>query len=112
MHEGIPVCLAVERMRPANNDQLLAYHYLHEHCDLLPQEEQLSYVKLQRSEQPTNVKRRKRESDDESDATDSDMPELQEDSEVDEPRKVNLEDDESDDGESDEEVEEQKIFLS
>ena len=71
--EGIPVCLAVKRIRPANNDQLLAYHYLHEHCDLLPKEKQLSYVKLQRSEKPTIVKRKRDRSDD----TDSDMPELE-----------------------------------
>ena len=71
--EGIPVCLSIERIRPANNDQLLAYHYLHEHCDLLPKEEQLSYIKLQRSERPT-IAKRKHENDSD---TDSDMPVLE-----------------------------------
>ena len=99
MCESIPVCLAIERMGPANNDQLLAYHYLHEHCDLLPEDEQLSYVKLQRSEQPTIVKR-KRESD-----SDSDMPELECSSEEEEPEDDRQEEEESDDDDSDEEVE-------
>ena len=105
MCEGIPVCLAVERIRPANNDQLLAYHCLHKHCDLLRKEEQLSYAKLQRSEQPTIVKR-KREPDDD---TDSEMLEL-ESSEAEEQPEESEEEEESDDDEeeSEREVEQQE----
>ena len=71
---------------------------LHEHCDLLPKEEQLSYIKLQRSERPT-IAKRKRENDSD---TDSDMPVLENsdsDSEQDEHESDNEEE------ESEEEVE-------
>lgn len=112
MCEGMPVCVAVERMRPANNDQLLAYHHLHEHFDLLPQEEQWSYVTLQRSEKPTIGKRKKRECDEDSEGskTDPGMPDLsdKEESDNDNSRKVYLVDDESDDGEPEQEVEDPK----
>ena len=83
------------RIRPASNDQLLSYHHLHDHCDLLPR-----YVKLQRPQKPTIGKRKEREIDEESEGaeTDPDMPELSDESEDDELRNLDLIVRDSDDG--------------
>ena len=96
-------------MRPANNDQLLAYHHLHEQCHLLPQEEQLAYIKSQRPGKPTIEKRKERESDEESEGsmTNPDLSHSsnQEESGDDEPRKVDLIDREFDDAATEDEKE-------
>ena len=42
--EGVPFCLATDKIRPANDAQCLAYQYLHGGEDRLPPEEQQSFI--------------------------------------------------------------------
>ena len=74
-------------------------------CDLLQKEEQLSYVKLQRSEQPTNAKRKRTAPAQES-YTNSDMPYLEASDIEEEPAEDDPKEEESDEDEPDAEVEE------
>ena len=99
--EGIPICVELARIRPANNDQLMAYRYLHEHSELLPREEQQAYVELQRSRGATTGQE---DRDSDADSENSDLPSLGESSDEEGPRRreVESDDDESDDDEDDE----------
>ena len=42
--EGVPVCVAMDQVIPANDAQALAYRYLHEKHDTIPERRQQSYV--------------------------------------------------------------------
>ena len=75
--EGTASCVA-EMTRPANNDQLSAYRYLHEHGVSLLKEEQQAYVKLQRSQEATTDPEIERDTDSDSASPDTgpSMPHL------------------------------------
>ena len=48
--EGVPFCLALDRIRPANDSELLAYRYLHHAEDQMPAGQQQSFVDYRKAE--------------------------------------------------------------
>ena len=41
---SVPFCLATDRIRPANESEVLAYQYLHDHADQMPRGTQQAYI--------------------------------------------------------------------